>query len=177
MRGLRLNIKLLKEEVEYLNLVFDGRVVFIDAIAVFAHLGWKREHRTTREIDLATTVEENTVDRLVEERKLNKFYERKKYIYYTPRGVKVDLFLYDVNGIPIQEIYSRSVLSRVGRSEVRIPNQEQLLVMKYRSGRPQDREDIEVLLRRFHDRVDWELLNREYPTESMGLRALARIMH
>jgi hypothetical protein len=170
-----LNFRLLKGEVEYLNLVFEGRVVFVGTIAVFAHLGWKREHRTTREIDVATPVGEDTVDRLVEEGKLNRFYERRKYVYYTPRGVKVD-FLYDVNGIPLPEIYSNSVSSRVARSKIRIPRLEHLLVMKYRSGRAQDRDDVEVLLKRFHKRVDWELLDREHPDESRGLKALVRIL-
>ncbi|MEM3562073.1 MAG: hypothetical protein QXR19_02470 [Candidatus Jordarchaeaceae archaeon] len=171
-----MNIRLLKDEVEYLNLVFDGRVVFIGAVAVFAHLGWKGAHRTTREIDVATTVGEDTVDRLVEEGKINKFYERRKYVYYTPHGVKVDLFFHDVNGIPITEIYSESVLLKVVRNEVRVPRLEHHLVMKYRSGRVQDREDIEILLKRFRRRIDWKLLNAEYPDESRELRALAKII-
>jgi hypothetical protein len=167
---------LLKGEVEYLNFVFEGKVVFVGAIAVFAHLGWKRGHRTTKEIGIAAPVGEEIVERLVEEGKLNRFYEQRKYVYYTPRGVKVDLFLYDVSGISVPKIYSNSVLSRIARSEVRIPRLEHLLVMKYRSGRAQERDDIEVLLRRFHNKVDWKLLDKEHPDESRGLKALARIL-
>jgi len=174
---LGLNVRFLKGESEYLNLIFEGGAVFIGAVAVFAHLGWKGMHRTTREIDLATIVEEEAVDRLVEEGKLNRFYERRKYVYYTPRGVKIDLFFHDVNGIPVSEIYSQSVFSKIGKSEVRIPRLEHLLVMKYRSGRAQDREDIEILLRRFHNKINWEFLNKGYPNESRGLRALIRILH
>ena len=129
------------------------KVVFVGAIAVLSYLGWG--YRSTKDIDMALA--SGTPPEYLEERG----FRRVKETLYSPGGFKVDVYTKEVNGVPVDELFRESVVVRVGRTEIRVPRLEHLLVTKL-TGRHQDVEDLRTLLWKHGASVDWSYLKERY---------------
>lgn len=135
-------------------------VVFVGAIAVLFHLGWR--HRRTRDINiaLATNLREDALKEELERQGYRTFQEGRKEVVRSPRGYKVDIYTEDVSGIPLDTVFDTAqVFSTLG-GNVKAASLEVLLLAKLRAGRPQDMEDLRDLCKRKGDSVDWQVLQQ-----------------
>ena len=142
-------------------------VVFVGALAIFAHIS---THRRTRDVDiaLASSITEEKLEKLG----YHSWPESGKEVRRTPRGVKLDIYRNDVSGIPVVRIFETAVTSRVGRDHIKVMCLEALLVAKLRAGRPTDNEDVQELCLRKGRSIRWDILeSMATPAEGSRLRA------
>ena len=128
-------------------------VVFVGALAIFAHIG---THRRTLDIDiaLASSITEEELEKLG----YHLWPESGKEVRRTPHGVKVDIYRNDVSGIPVAQIFETAVIKRVGSNEIKVMCLEALLIAKQRAGRPQDIADVQELCRRKGRSIEWKIV-------------------
>ena len=130
-------------------------VVMIGAVAVM--LQTKRS-RTSNDIDVAL-VADMPRDDLIGLGYIP--IKEKKDSWYSPRGIKVDIYREDVNGIPVSDIARTAIIFDANTNkEVRCASLEFLILAKYRSfnasTRPNDREDLKTIVERCIKKVDWD---------------------
>ena len=132
-----------------------GRVVFIGAIARYFHT---RVYRESTDLDFA-------VERPIEVQELNgkgynQFERNGKLQWFTPRGVKIDIYTRDVSGIPIEKIMQSSKEFPVGKTgeSVRVMSLESLVVSKHRAQRAGDVEDLQVISSTRFKEIRWDAL-------------------
>lgn len=131
-------------------------VVFVGAVAIFAHIGYRS--RGTEDIDLAmsTILSEEEL----EKRGYRKYYENNKWVTRTPRGIKVDIYTEDVGRIPISTIYETATEITGKNRKIKVACIEVLLITKHRAGRAQDIEDLQNLCRIRGKKLNWSLLQQ-----------------
>jgi len=146
-----------------------GDVVFIGAVGVMMHLGTR--HRRTQDIDLAMVTKLS--DEELETRGYRKYFEKRKYVTYTPRRIKVDIYTEDVSGIPVETVYTTS-LNFTGKNRIiKVACIEVLLVAKHRAARPQDVEDLQNLCKNKGKSINWALLAKiAKPTEVSEIKTV-----
>ena len=103
-------------------------VVMIGAVAVMLHT---KRSRTSHDVDVVL-VTDVSHDDLIELGYIP--IERKRDLRYWPRGIKVDIYRGDVNGIPISDIEKTRIIFNANTSKkVRCASLEFLILAKYRS--------------------------------------------
>lgn len=129
-------------------------VVFIGAIAVLAHLGWK--YRQTRDFDIAMAT--RLTKEQLEDLGYRTFTEGGKEVIRSPRGFKVDIYTEDVNDIPVNTIMTTALEISLQNEKIRVATIEILLVAKLRASRPQDRDDLRELCKKHGNSINWTFL-------------------
>lgn len=131
--------------------------VFVGAIAVFLHT---KVIRGSEDLDLA--IASLPPDEELEKIGYTTFLERGKKVRRTPppRRYKIDVFTEDVNGIPVTTIIETSeeiIVDRKG-TKLRAAALELLLLMKFKTAREQDKEDLRVLVQEKYADINWEFM-------------------
>ena len=110
----------------------DG-VIFIGAIARYFHTNSLRE---SQDIDFA--LEKPISEKELHDKKYNQFPKNGKMVWYTPRGIKIDIYTRDVSEIPIKNIIKTSKNFPVGKDGeiVRVIGLEALIIAKNRAQGP-----------------------------------------
>jgi len=122
-------------------------LVFIGAVAVYAHLGYV--HRGTGEIDVIYLGSREDLEKALDYRVMLKVPKPGGGMEYRVHGVKVDLYLEGrpIGGLQIDDIVRNSVVRQVFGVKVRVPSLKHLIAMKKSSRRRQDLSDLKALLR------------------------------
>ena len=128
-------------------------VVFVGAFAVTAHVG---AYRRTADIDLAlaSTVDDAALERMGYHLRL----ESGKEVRRTPGGVKIDIFRRDVGGISVKKIFETAEDKSFGKRRLKVMGLEALLLAKHRAQRPQDIEDMRMLIVVRSRAIRWDIL-------------------
>ena len=132
-------------------------VVMIGAVAVMLHT---KRSRTSNDVDVVL-VTDVSHDDLIELGYIP--IKRKRDSWYSPRGIKVDIYRVDVNGIPVSDIEKTGIIFNANTSKkVRCASLEFLILAKYRSfnasNRPNDREDLKTMVEKCIKKIDWDRL-------------------
>lgn len=120
--------------------------VIIGAVAVMLHT---KRSRTSNDVDIVL-VTDISHDDLIELGYIP--VKRKRDSWYSPRGIKVDIYRENVSGIPISDIEKDKIVFNADTNkEIKCASLEFLILAKYRSFnasyRPNDREDLKAMLR------------------------------
>jgi hypothetical protein len=144
-----------------------GDVTFIGAVAVLLHVGKGRE---SQDLDFAILAP-LTKDEL-EERGYFTRIEDGKEVTRTPRGYKIDIYSRrPIKGISIEEIVKTGASKTINNQVIRFSSLEILLVLKYRAGRTQDVEDLQLLAQRKFQEIRWDVIQElTSDTEYLDLR-------
>jgi predicted nucleotidyltransferase len=146
-------------------------VVFIGAYAAMTHIG---PFRGTRDIDLALA--SPISDEELEKLGYRIFLERGKRTIYTHGGVKVDVYLDDVSGIPVSRIFDTAITKQIGKHKIQVMCLEALLIAKLRAARPQDIDDIQQICRIKGKEIDWNVVESlAEPIEVLNLKTTASV--
>jgi hypothetical protein len=132
-----------------------GDVTFLGAVAVLLHT---RSGRQSQDLDFAVATVIS--DEILEEKRYFKHLENGKEIRRTPNGYKIDIY-HDrpVNEIPIQTILQNAVyLPTNKRIKVKVVSLEILILMKSRTRRDQDIEDLIYISKQKSNSINWEEL-------------------
>lgn len=134
-----------------------GNVIFIGAIARYFHTNLLRE---SQDIDFA--LEKPLSKKELNDKGYNQFSRNGKLEWFTPRGMKMDMFTRDVSKIPIDVIIKTSKNFPVGKAGdlVRVIGLEPLIVAKHRAQRPSDVEDLQALARSRFKVIKWDVLEK-----------------
>ena len=89
-----------------------GDVIFIGALSIYLHTKRLRESQ-----DIDCIVEQSISDDELIDSGYKKDYRNGKEIWYTPRGIKIDMYTSDVGKIPLQQLISNSVRIPVNKNE------------------------------------------------------------
>lgn len=127
--------------------------VFVGAAATLAHLGWA--YRTTTDLDVAVGVAtEVDEDRLLQ---LKYWKDPTSNEWYTPRGIKIDIYKGGLNGFSVEDIASQSVVVHVRKGALKVAKLEMLILMKHRAGLV---SDVQALVNTKYSSIDWNYLER-----------------
>lgn len=144
-----------------------GDVTFIGAVAVLLHVGRGRE---SQDLDFAILTP------LTKEELEDKGYftriENGKEVTRTPRGYKIDFYSKrPIKGISIEEIVETGASKTINNQVIRFASLEILIVLKYRAGRTQDGEDLQLLAQRKFQEIRWDVVQElTSDTEFLDLR-------
>ena len=128
-----------------------GEVVFLGAVAVFLHTRSGRESQ-----DLDFVIVTPLTDEQLERKGYSKRREGQDEIRRTPNGYKIDIFQNEpINRIPISTIIETAVYLPAKRTKLKVVSLEVLILMKVRTAREQDREDIDVIVKERYHYIDW----------------------
>lgn len=147
-----------------------GEVVFVGAYAVIAHTGI---YRQTKDIDLAlaTAISDGELERLG----YRIFQESGKRVTRTRDGIKVDIYLRDVSGITVPQIFATAITRKIGVNKIRVMYLEALLIAKLRASRPQDISDLQRMCELKGKLVRWEVVeSMATPVEVSNLKTTVR---
>jgi len=126
--------------------------VFVGAAATLAHLGWA--FRTTRDLDVAVEV----VSDVDEDRLLQLKYWKNATTneWYTPRGIKIDIYIGNLNGFSVADIAKQSVVVQARKNApIKVARLEMLILMKHRAGLV---SDVQALVKAKYSSIDWNYL-------------------
>lgn len=114
--------------------------------------------RESRDIDFA--LEKPLSNKELTDKGYNQFSRNGKLEWFTPRGIKIDMFTRDVSKIPIDVIIKTSKNFTVGKAGdlVRVIGLEPLIVAKHRAQRDADVEDLQALARSRFKEIRWDVL-------------------
>ena len=141
---------------ETLAIVEDlGNVIFIGALATYMHT---KSGRDSQDIDFV--VERQISD----EELLSKGYKKSitgKQPWFTPRGIKIDIYCGGIPGVSYDWIVKNSKTHALGpKHSIRTLGLESLIVAKHKAGRDQDVEDLaNIAKRKYHD-INWNLIKQ-----------------
>lgn len=132
-----------------------GNVIFIGAVARYFHTSLLRE---SQDIDFA--LEKPLSKKELNDKGYNQFPRNGKLEWFTPRGMKIDMYTKDVSGVPIDMIIKTSKNFTVGRTGdmVRVMGLEPLIVAKHRAQRDADIEDLQALAKSRFKEIRWDVL-------------------
>jgi hypothetical protein len=103
--------------------------------------------------------------------------ERGKKTIRTKEGFKVDIYMRDVSGLSIHDVFETAVVKQIGCESVRVMGLEALLLSKLRANRSQDIQDIRIVCQRLKKKIRWELTDRlGKHTESAQLRIIVKAL-
>lgn len=121
-------------------------LIFIGAIAVYAHLGYI--HRGTGEIDVIYLGDRKDLEKALNYKVMLKVPRSGGGVEYRVHGVKVDFYLEGrpIGGLRIDDIARDSVVKQVFGVKIRVPSLKHLIAIKKSSGRRQDLFDLKALL-------------------------------
>jgi predicted nucleotidyltransferase len=140
-----------------------GDVIFIGALAVYAHT---KKARDSQDIDFVIQKP------ISDEYMLSKHYYKSmtgKQPWFTPRGIKIDIYTRDIPGVPFGAIVKYSKKFPVGKKgSIRVIGLEALVVAKHTAQREQDSDDLRNIAKNRLDDIDWKVIqsitNDEYKT-------------
>ena len=132
-----------------------GRVIFIGAIARYFHTNVYRESK-----DLDFVVEKPVSKKALNDKGYNQFERNGKLEWFSPRGIKLDIYSRDVSGIPVRKIIDTAIEFPAGRSKerIRVMSLESLIVAKHRAQRAGDVEDLHIIANTKSRDIRWDLL-------------------
>ena len=166
MRAKSANIR---DECAHVNAEIPS-AVFVGAAATLAHLGWS--FRTTTDLDIAVEVVSDVDDtRLLQ---LEYWKDPASGEWYTPRGVKIDIYKGNLNGFSVADIANKSVSVQARKdASIRVAKLEMLILMKHRAGLA---SDVHALVRAKYSSIDWNYLEAisANPVEFQEIRNVAR---
>jgi len=134
-----------------------GDVIFIGAVARYFHTNLLRE---SQDIDFA--LEKPLSNKELNDKGYNQFSRNGKLEWFTPRGIKIDMYTRDVSRIPIGMIIKTSKNFIVGKAGdlVRVMGLEPLIVAKHRAQRDADVEDLQALAKSRFKEIRWDVLEK-----------------
>lgn len=143
--------KLLNEAVEITKEL--GDVIFIGALATFVYT---KSGRDSQDLDF---VVENPVtdDELIE-----KGYSKSltgKQPWFTPRGLKIDIYTGDIPGVSHDAIVKYATAFQVGKKgRIRVIGLEPLVVAKHKASRDQDIDDLRNIAQSKLKEIKWDII-------------------
>jgi predicted nucleotidyltransferase len=146
---------LLSEAIEITS-DLGGDVAFLGAFGVFLYTN---EIRESQDLDCASLL---TNDDLFQKGYIK--YEDTKNGWSTPRlSCRVDIFNgHGVNGIPIKTLIDTAntlIIDRKKPIKIKAVNLETQIVMKHRTNRDQDRNDLGLIARKCFNKINQDLLH------------------
>ena len=143
-----------------------GDMIFIGALAVYVHT---KNARDSQDIDF---VVENLIS---DEELIVKGYKKSmtgKQPWFTPRGLKIDIFTGDIPGVKFGDIVKHAKNFSIGnKGSIRVIGLECLIAAKHEAERPQDVEDLENIAHRKINEIDWgimqQITNDEFKTNKI----------
>ena len=95
-----------------------------------------------------------------------------KQPWFTPRGVKIDIYTRDIPGVSLEAIVKHSKEFPVGnKGSIRVLGLEPLVVAKHTAQRDQDVEDLQSIAKSKLKEIDWNVVQSitgdKYKTELM----------
>ena len=140
-------------EAVYISQDF-GDATFVGAIAVMLHADKQRQ---SQDLDFVVA-EQISIDEFLDKGyKINRQKDKK----FTPRGYKIDVYhKRDLNGIPLEHIIKTATPIPVDKkgTTVNAISLEGLIVVKFRAGRDQDIEDLQMLAIRCNTKINWDAI-------------------
>lgn len=132
-----------------------GNVIFIGAIARYFHTNLLRE---SQDIDFA--LEKPLSKKELNDKGYNQFPRSGKLEWFTPRGIKIDMYTKDVSKIPIDIVIKTSKNFPINKAGdiVRVIGLEPLIVAKHRAQRDADVEDLQALAKSRFKEIRWDVL-------------------
>ena len=144
--------------------------VFVGAAATLAHLGWA--FRTTTDLDVAVEVVGDVDDdRLLQ---LKYWKDPISNEWYTPRGIKIDIYKGTLNGFSVGDIASQSVIVYARKNApIKVAKLEMPILMKHRGDLV---GDVQALVNAKYSSIDWNYLEgiSKDPVEFQEIRNVAR---
>lgn len=143
--------KLLNEALEITKEL--GDVIFIGALATYLHTKSRRDSQ-----DLDFVVPSPVSD----DQLLAKKYQKSpagKQPWFTPRGVKIDIYTKDIPGVSFGAIVKYSMTFPVGKKgSIRALGLEPLVVAKHTAQRDQDIEDLQSIAKSRLKEISWDVV-------------------
>ncbi len=141
----------IRDECAHVNAEIPS-AVFVGAAATLAHLGWS--YRRTTDLDVAVEVASDVDDnRLLQ---LKYWRDPTSNEWYTPRGMKIDIYTGNLNGFSVADIASESVIVQARKNAlIKVAKLEMLILMKHRAGLA---SDVQALVKAKYDSIDWNYL-------------------
>jgi predicted nucleotidyltransferase len=129
-----------------------GDVTFLGAVAVLLHT---KSGRQSQDLDIAVTTP--ITDKELEQKGYFKGMEGGVEIRRTPNNYKIDIY-HDrpINEIPISVIIKNAIYIPVKNMKIRVVSLEALILMKARTSRDQDIEDLMYISKQKYDKINWE---------------------
>ncbi len=146
-----------------------GDVTFLGAVAVLLHT---KSGRQSRDLDFAVATP--ITDKELEEKGYFKRMEGGEEIRRTPNNYKIDiLYRRPINEIPISVIIKNAIYIPVNKNmKIKVVSLETLILMKARTSRDQDIEDLMYISKQKYNKIDWEKLKSltKSQTEFINIR-------
>lgn len=141
-----------------------GDVIFIGALATYLHT---KNRRDSQDLDFVVT------SPISDKELLDKKYQKSltgKQPWFTPRGVKIDIYTRDIPGVSFEAIVKYSKEFPVGkRGSIRVLGLEPLVVAKHTAQRDQDIEDLQSIAKSKLKEINWDVVQSitcdKYKTE------------
>jgi hypothetical protein len=132
-----------------------GDVIFIGALAT--HI-YTKSGRDSQDLDFVTK------EQLSDDQLLSKGYKKSitgKQPWFSPRGIKIDIYTSDIPGIPFDWIVKNSSKFPVGKKgSIRVLGLESLIIAKHKAARDQDIEDLRSIAQKKLGEIDWNLVRQ-----------------
>ena len=159
----------IRDECAHVNAEIPS-AVFVGAAATLAYLGWA--FRTTTDLDVVVEVVSDVDDdRLLQ---LKYWKDPISNEWYTPRGIKIDIYKGKLNGFSVGDIASQSVIVHARKNAlIKVAKLEMLILMKHRAGLV---SDVQALVNAKYSSIDWNYIEglSKDPAEFQEIRNVAR---
>ncbi len=130
-----------------------GDVIFIGALATCLHT---KNRRDSQDLDFVV------LSPISDEELLAKKYKKSltgKQPWFTPRGVKIDIYTRDIPSVSFEAIVKYSKEFPVGKKgSIRVLGLEPLVVAKHTAQRDQDIEDLQSIAKSKLKEIDWDVV-------------------
>lgn len=141
-----------------------GDVIFIGALATYFYTKNKRDSQ-----DLDFVVQSPISDEELLAKKYTKSLTGKQP-WFTPRGIKIDIYTRDIPGVSLKSIVKHFKEFSVGnKGSIRVLGLEPLVVAKHTAQRDQDVEDLQSIAKSKLKEIDWDVVQSitgdKYKTE------------
>ena len=132
-----------------------GDVIFIGALATYMYT---KSGRDSQDLDFVTEKP------LSDDELLSKGYKKSitgKQPWFSPRGIKIDIYTSDIPGVSFGWIVKNSRKFSVGKKgSIRILGLESLIIAKHKAARDQDIEDLRNIAQRKLGEIDWSMVRQ-----------------
>ena len=134
------------------------KVIVVGAVAVMLHT---KRNRASNDVDIGMA---GTISR--DEMIALRYHPIEKTdSWYSPRGIKIDVYREDVSGIPVSQLEKTAIKFNLGKNKIICAAcVEALIIMKYRAYSDRDtpnyQDDLELLIHKKSKTIDWEILKK-----------------
>ncbi len=132
-----------------------GDVIFIGTLATYMHT---KNRRNSQDIDFVvkTPISDDAL--------ISKGYKKSitgKQPWFSPRGIKIDIYHGDIPGVSYPWVMKNSVTHSVNTTEsLRTLGLESLVIAKHKASRDQDVEDLTDIAKRRYKDIDWNVVEQ-----------------